>query len=80
MKEKVLKIFEMAMEISENKEGDVYAEYLPHVNSVRVSVYTAGWATGGDPDWVMTVYLSESEKKADFVMSVLKSMLDDSGK
>lgn len=92
MKEKIMRIFELCLEIQQNngqlesrkaKESNkpcVFFNYSGHVNCIRMCIYENGWAQSNEnPDFYFNIYLNyaEDEKIADECLEKLEEILEE---
>jgi len=76
MKEKVLKIMELALELKP-KGVDAFVNYSPHVNALDVDFYPNGWNEDniGLIDFYVYLHREDTNKQLDRVINQLKEML-----
>lgn len=56
VKEKVLKIMELALEKSSMEKNTIFVDFCGHVNGVRVQIHENGWKAYKKPDYNEVCY------------------------
>lgn len=67
-KDKIIKLLDLALDISNNSEDDVFVEYSPHCQLVSVRVYFDGWSRRKcDLEW--DVYFDITEFRSEDIIN-----------
>ncbi len=57
MKEKVLKIMELGLEVNEKINKSFFMSYFGHANGISVEIYRTGWSENRKADYNEQIFL-----------------------
>ncbi|AUR89478.1 hypothetical protein NVP1123O_49 [Vibrio phage 1.123.O._10N.286.48.F3] len=77
---KVLRITELAVQVSRETEHDVFASYSGHVDSIEVHYHKGGWSTSSQPIFMSDIFGFDlfgkpSDSELDKIISYLEGLL-----
>ena len=57
MKEKVLKIMELGLEVNKKIKNSFFMSYFGHTDGISVGIYRTGWSENKKADYNKTIFL-----------------------
>ena len=76
IREKVLKIMELGLELNSKEKNTVFVEYFGHCYGINTRIYYNGWNKETTKDFEECVYLDlpEAETKLDKIIKKIKEL------
>ena len=79
IREKILKIMELGLEVNSKKKNTVFFRFSGHCEIFEVTIYSKGWKEGLGADFFKDIYFSsspetESRKKLDEIIEKLENL------
>lgn len=77
VKNKVMKIMEMALDINSKQENTIFVDFAGHTETLNFRVHINGWTQGKSSDISKTVNLNgilKNEKGLDEIIEILENM------
>ena len=77
IKEKVMKIMNLALEINSREKNTVFVDFSGHTNGLRVQIYKNGWKAYEKPDYNEVCYfeLNNANEKLDETIKKLEELV-----
>ena len=77
VKEKVLKIMELALEKSSIEKNTIFVDFCGHVNGVRVQIHENGWKACKKPDYNKICYFeyNDTNEKLDETIKKIEELV-----
>lgn len=76
MKEKVLKIMELGLEVNKKIKNSFFMSYFGHTNSISIEIYRTGWSENKKADYNENIFLDleNASKKIIETIKVLEEL------
>ena len=79
VKEKMLKIMELGLEVNSKKKNTVFIRFSGHCELFEVSIHSKGWKNGVGADFFKDMFLArlsqrETEEKLDEIIEELERL------
>ena len=79
VKEKMLKIMELGLEVNSKKKNTVFIRFSGHCEIFEVSIHSKGWKNGVGADFFKDMFLArlsqrETEEKLDEIIEELERL------
>jgi hypothetical protein len=79
VKEKMLKIMELGLEVNSKKKNTVFIRFSGHCELFEVSIHSKGWKNGVGADFFKDMFLArlsqrETEEKLDEIIKELERL------
>lgn len=76
IKEKVLKIMELGLEVNEKIKNSFFMSYFGHTNGISVEIYRTGWSENKKADYNEQIFLDleSANKKIIETIKVLEEL------
>ena len=76
MKEKILKIMELGLEVNKKIDKSFFMSYFGHANGISVEIYRTGWSENKKADYNENIFLDleNANKKIIETIKVLEEL------
>jgi len=76
MKEKILKIMELGLEVNKKIKKSFFMSYFGHTNSISIEIYRTGWSENKKADYNENIFLDleSANKKIIETIKVLEEL------